>query len=85
MAFVLDAARPAQTTRACAMSTFTQPTPRQDDMDKRFRFWISKTETVVPGLNVSVTPVNNTADAANTIIGYAVADFWNASTPKTVR
>jgi hypothetical protein len=81
MATVVDKARPVDDTVVCAMNAFTQPTPRA--MVRSFGIKMSKAETHVPNLSVSVTPVDNTADAAAPVIDFT--GFWLASTPKTAR
>lgn len=85
MALVLDASRPldAQVTRA--MSAFTQPTPRDGDWDQPFDVLQSRVDTVIPGLNVSQTPVDNTADGSGMPIVEYSTGFWLPSVSKTER
>ena len=85
MATVVDAARPDQALVERAMDTFTQPTPRENDYNQSFDIYQSVAETVVPGLSVSQTPVNNTGDLNAPQVDYETAPFWLTSTPATER
>ena len=86
MAFVVDAARDADATVARALTGYLGTTPRYPDDylgEAVFTIKQSVVETVVPGLNVAVAPVDNTADAAAPIIDFTL--FWNDKTAATVR
>ena len=83
MAIVLDAARPIDGSPTYAMDKFTQPTPRQVDMNQGWDVYSSLVETHV-GFAYEA-PVNNTADNNAPQVDYENAPFWLPSTPKTVR
>lgn len=73
MAIKVDASRPADALVACAVTAFTQPTPRKADMTHGFTIQKSEVDTHIPNLSVAVTPVNNTADGA----GMPIVDYEN--------
>lgn len=80
MATVVDKARPAAAPQACAMKTFTQPTPRV--MDHGFSLKQSVVDTHVPNLSVDPTPVDNTGDGAGTpIVNDTTPPFFHPSVP----
>lgn len=85
MATELDASRPADASPEYAMDAFTQPTPRDGDWNQPFDIAQSRVDTVIPGLNVSQTPVDNTSDGSGMPIVNYETGFWLPSVPKTER